>query len=97
MTKEDRLRFYDSVPSHAMLITGFNKNEEDLNPNRWKVENSWGSTSGTNGFLLMTDSWFSEYVFQIVVHKDLLKKDELLEMKDVYKVIPPWDPLGTLA
>jgi bleomycin hydrolase len=45
----------------------------------------------------MTDSWFSEYVFQIVVHKDLLKEEELLEMKEVHKVIPPWDPLGTLA
>jgi len=97
MTKEDRLRYYDSVPSHAMLITGFNKNEEDINPNRWKVENSWGSSSGTNGFLLMTDSWFTEYVFQIVVHKDLLKEEEYDEMKEVYRVIPPWDPLGTLA
>jgi bleomycin hydrolase len=97
MTKEERLRYYDSVPSHAMLITAYNKFEDEINPSRWKVENSWGSTSGTNGFLLLTDSWFDEYVFQIVVHKDLLREEELSEIGKVHKVIPPWDPLGTLA
>ena len=97
MSKEERLRYYDSVPSHAMLITAYNKFEDEINPSRWKVENSWGSTSGTNGFLLLTDSWFDEYVFQIVVHKDLLKEEELSEIGKVHKVIPPWDPLGTLA
>jgi aminopeptidase C len=97
MSKEERLRYYDSVPSHAMLITAYNKFEDEINPSRWKVENSWGATSGTNGFLLLTDSWFDEYVFQIVVHKDLLKEEELSEIGKVHKVIPPWDPLGTLA
>jgi len=97
MTKEDRLRYYDSVPSHAMLITGYNKFDDEVNPNRWKVENSWGSSSGTNGFLLLTDKWFDEYLFQIVVHKNLLKQEEMNEIGKVHKVIYPWDPLGTLA
>ena len=97
MSKADRLRYYDSVPSHAMLLSGYNKMDDSDNPNRWKVENSWGSSSGTNGFLLLTDKWFDEYVFQIVVHKDRLKEDELNEIGKIYKIIPPWDPLGTLA
>lgn len=97
MDKEERLRLYQSIPSHAMLITGYHKFEDEKDITRWKVENSWGSTSGTNGFLLMTNKWFDEYVFQIVVNKEILKADELNEINNVYKVLPPWDPLGTLA
>ena len=97
MNKEERLRFYMSVPSHAMLITGYHKFENETVVNRLKVENSWGSSSGTNGFLLMTNKWFDEYVFQIVVNKEILKDEELKEINNVFKVLPPWDPLGTLA
>jgi bleomycin hydrolase len=97
MNKEERLRFYQSVPSHAMLITGYHKFENETVINRLKVENSWGSTSGSNGFLLMTNKWFDEYVFQIVINKEILKEEELNEINNVYKVLPPWDPLGTLA
>lgn len=95
MNKEDKLRLYSSVPSHAMLITGYHEDEGEIK--RWKIENSWGSSSGTNGFQLMTDKWFDEYVYQIVIHKDLLddKEKEILE-KDP-RIIQPWDPLGTLA
>jgi bleomycin hydrolase len=97
LNKESRLRLYHSVPSHAMVITGYHKLETDSEVRRWKVENSWGSTSGTNGFLLMTSNWFKEYVFQIVVEKDLLNEEELKELQNVHKIISPWDPLGTLA
>jgi len=97
MNKENRLKLYHSVPSHAMLITGYHKLETDSEVKRWKVENSWGSTSGTNGFLVMTSKWFDEYVFQIVVEKELLNEDEIKEINKVHKVLPPWDPLGTLA
>jgi len=95
MTKEDRLRYYHSVPSHAMVLTGYHS--DDSHVQRWKVENSWGSSSGINGYLLFTDRWFDEYVFQVVVHKDLLTNDEKIQLSQVYKLINPWDPLGTLA
>lgn len=104
MTKEQRLRLYHSVPSHAMLITGYNKDSNIHgvdnyvnNINRWKVENSWGSSSGHNGYLMMTDRWFDQYVYQIVVNIHLLKEGEVKEFDNIYKVLPPWDPLGTLA
>ena len=45
----------------------------------------------------MTDSWYSGYVYQIVIPKSLLNESELKEMESVYKLISPWDPLGTLA
>lgn len=95
MDKAKRLETFASLPNHAMVINGFFEKNGDVK--RWKIENSWGTKSGTNGHLLMTDSWFSDYVFQIVVRKDFLTENEknVLDMEP--KVIQPWDPLGTLA
>ena len=95
MSKEEKLKYYASVPSHAMVIVGYHIENDKIK--RWKIENSWGSSSGTSGFQLMSDKWFDEYVYQIVVHKDLLsdKEKEILLQEPL--IIEPWDPLGTLA
>ena len=97
MNKEERLQTYSSLPNHAMMITGYHEDEGKIL--RWKIENSWGKDSGKDGYCLMTNDWMKEYVFQILVKKDLLTKEELdiLENKNEFKVIEPWDPLGTLA
>jgi bleomycin hydrolase len=95
MTKEEKLKTYLSLPSHAMVIVGYYDSDGKIK--RWKIENSWGSSSGTNGFLLMTDQWYDEYVYQIVVPKSLLTENEINELNTVSKLIAPWDPLGTLA
>ena len=95
LNKEQKLKSYASLPSHAMVIVGYHEDRNIIN--RWKIENSWGKSSGTDGFLLMTDNWYSEYVYQIVVHKSLLNLDEIELLQCVPKIISPWDPLGTLA
>ncbi len=95
LTKEQKLMSYSSLPSHAMVIVGYH--DESGNVTRWKIENSWGKSSGNDGYLLMTDAWYSNYVYQIVVHKSLLDTTDLAIGNNVYKYIPPWDPLGTLA
>lgn len=95
LTKEQKLMSYSSLPSHAMVIVGYH--EESNKITRWKIENSWGKSAGSEGYLLMTTDWFSEYVYQIVVHKSLLNEEELAIGSSVYKFISPWDPLGTLA
>ncbi len=95
LTKEQKLMSYSSLPSHAMVIVGYHGDFENVT--RWKIENSWGKSSGTDGYLLMTDAWYSDYVYQIVVHKSLLDTGDLAIGNNVYKYIPPWDPLGTLA
>jgi bleomycin hydrolase len=96
MSKEDRLRMYQSLPSHAMLIVGYHENEDNKIV-RWKIENSWGKTSGTDGFQLMTDEWFTEYVFQVIIHRSNLINTELELLNTPPSMIEPWDPLGTLA
>lgn len=94
IAKKDRLVTYMSLPNHAMVITGYHSNS---NIERWKIENSWGDTVGHKGVFLMTNNWFHEYVFQVVVHESLLNQKEKEALKNTPKIIHPWDPLGTLA
>ena len=46
----------------------------------------------------MTDDWFDEYNYEVVVHKSCLD-DELTELYQTAEAIPlkPWDPMGALA
>ena len=64
---------------------------------KWRIENSWGSDSGKEGYLLMTDEWFSEYVYEVVVDKKLVSAKVLDVLKQEAVVLPPWDPMGSLA
>jgi bleomycin hydrolase len=78
-----------------MLITGYN--DVDNNINRWKIENSWGTKSGADGYLIMSNDWMKLYTFQALVKKSLLSQEELLALDDEMQILQPWDPLGTLA
>ena len=95
MNKATRLEYGDSQMTHAMLFTGV-----DLvggKPRRWRVENSWGIKGGNKGYYLMTDKWFDEYNYEIVVDKKYLPK-RILELFDRDPVkLAPWDPMGALA
>ena len=96
MTKTDRLEFGDSQMTHAMLFTGVDLDGRGL-PRKWQVENSWGEKRSDKGYDIMTDSWFDEYNYEVVVYKDYITKDEFsLYQKDPV-VLPPWDPMGALA
>jgi len=95
LDKAGRLEYGESQLTHAMVFTGVNLVEGK--PNRWKVENSWGEKVGNKGFFIMSDRWFEEFNYQIVVHKRYLS-DELKEtLKKKSIVLPPWDPMGSLA
>ena len=67
-------------------------------PTLWKVENSWGKDHGRDGFDTLSDAWFDEYVYQVVVDKRYLTPEErnTYETEDP-KVLEPWDPMGSLA
>ena len=97
MNKAERLEYGQSQMTHAMLFTGV-----DLDNNgksiKWRVENSWGDKGGNKGYHIMSDDWFDEYNFEVVVHKDYLS-DELNDIFQNAEAIPlkPWDPMGALA
>lgn len=93
--KAMRLQFGESQMDHAMVLTGVNV--VDGTPNRWKVENSWGSDAGKDGFFVMSDAWFSEYMYQVVVKKSYLNEDQQQALAKPPHHLPPWDPMGSLA
>lgn len=94
--KEDNLDYYQSAMNHAMLFTAVNV-DENSRPNRYKIENSWGTKIANAGYFVGTEKWFSDYVYQIVVSKKYLTKEEQKALTKEPKELDPWDPMGTLA
>ena len=95
MNKAERLDYGDSVMTHAMLFTGVDL--KDKKPQKWRVENSWGTDHGEKGFDIMTDPWFDQFMYEVVVHKKHLTK-KLIDMYNQEPIsLPPWDPMGSLA
>ena len=57
-----------------------------------------GVTKGGNkGYYLMTDKWFDEYNYEVVVDKKYLPKKILDLFKRKPVPLEPWDPMGALA
>lgn len=95
VNKGDMLDYHISAMNHAMVITGVAFKGENVT--KWKIENSWGTDRANAGYYLMSDSWFDRFVFQAVINKKYLSKEQLnLLKKDPIK-LEPWDPMGTLA
>ena len=92
MNKEERVRSFASGSSHAMTLIAVDIDEEG-NYKKWMVENSWGPEAGWKGNLIMTDEWFEEYMFRVVVNKKYIPAEtlKLLEQKPV--MLPSWDPM----
>lgn len=95
LEKGKRVQYGESKMSHAMLISGVNL--VNGRPNRWKVENSWGKDDGNEGFYVMSDQWFDDYVYQVVVNKKFLSPALRKLFKKTPMILPPWDPMGALA
>jgi len=92
MDKAQRIMTYDSGSTHAMTLTAVDL-DKDGKPVMWKVENSWGPDYGHKGCLVMTDEWFEEYMFRLVVEKKYVP-DNILKLLDTAPtMLPPWDPM----
>ena len=95
MNKATRLEYGDSLMTHAMLFTGVDIKANK--PQKWRVENSWGDKNGDKGYYLMSDNWFDEYNYEVVVDKKYLTS-KILSIFDLEpKKLDPWDPMGALA
>lgn len=94
--KATRLDYGQSLMTHAMVFTGVDIDEAGQTA-KWRVENSWDDKNGDKGFYLMTDAWFSEYMYEVVVSKEYVDA-ELLKVLDTTPIhLAPWDPMGALA
>ena len=95
MNKGDSLDYHASQMNHAMCITGVTfKNDV---PSKWKIENSWGTDRAKAGYYIMSASWFDQFVYQAVVDKKYLSKEELKALEGKPIILKPWDPMGSLA
>ncbi len=95
MDKGDRFRHRMFLATHLMLIVGVNL--VDGRPTRWKVENSWGDERGKKGYFVMTDAWFDEYVYQVVVDRRFLTPEQAEAYKLDPIVLDRWDPFSCLS
>ena len=92
MDKKQRVSTFASGSSHAMTLCAVDLDEND-HPKKWMVENSWGSSYGYKGFLIMTDEWFNEYMFRVVIEEKYLPEKYLKMFEKKATMLPPWDPM----
>ena len=92
MDKAQRISTFDSGSTHAMTLTAVDLDESGK-AIKWKVENSWGATWGQQGCLIMTDRWFREYMFRLVVDKKYVPENILKAADSKPVMLMPEDPL----
>lgn len=92
MNKAERISTFDSGSTHAMTLSAVDL-DENGQPKKWMVENSWGPTNGYNGCLIMTNPWFNEYSFRLVVDKKYVPENILKAEQQKPIMVMPDDPL----
>ena len=92
MDKKQRIQTFASGSSHAMTLMAVDL-DKDGKPRKWMVENSWGADAGYKGHLIMTDEWFDEYMFRLVVEKKYVPAKVLDILKQKPVRLPAWDPM----
>ena len=93
MDKKQRVQTHASGSSHAMTLIAVDIDKETGKTKKWMVENSWGPTSGYRGNMIMTDEWFDEYMFRLVVNKKYVDQKFLDMLKQKPVMLPAWDPM----
>lgn len=95
MNKAERISTFDSGSTHAMTLTAVDL-DANGKPLKWKVENSWGADNGQKGCLIMTNRWFNEYMFRLVVDKQYVPAQLLKEFDQKPVMLTADDPLFQL-
>ncbi|XP_052738811.1 bleomycin hydrolase [Bicyclus anynana] len=96
LPKADRLLYGDSCMTHAMVFTAA-ATDADGKATKFRVENSYSDKEYDKGYLLLTEPWFREFVFEVVVDKKHVPQAVLDVFAQEPTVLPAWDPMGTLA
>ena len=75
LSKEEALSMYDIDFQHVMLFTGVHiENGKSI---RWKVEDSYGDKVHKNGYYIMNDDFFEDFVLEVIIDKKYLNKEQL--------------------
>jgi len=92
MDKKARVATHASGSSHAMTLCAVDLDKEGR-PLKWMVENSWGSSYGYQGFLIMTNDWFNEYMFRVVLEEKYIPSKYITMLHQKPIMLPAWDPM----
>ena len=92
MEKAERLAMGETSMTHCMLIVGVDL-DENGQPIKWKVENSWGADVGKKGYFIMSDDWFEDNVYQLIVPHKYLSEDQLQLLGQAPVKLPVWHPM----
>ena len=92
MNKAERIATFDSGSTHAMTLTAVDL-DENGQPKKWKVENSWSASYGQNGYLIMSNPWFNEYTFRLVVDNKYVPENIMKAAQQKPIMVVPEDPL----
>ena len=92
MSKADRLATGEGSATHDMTLVGVDEDNGEIR--KWKVENSWGDKYGHKGFYEMSQKWFEEYVYDVVVDKKYLSDDLVKLWEEPAIDLKPWEHIG---
>lgn len=75
LTKEEALSMFDIDYQHVMLITGVHIEDDKII--RWKIEDSYGDKAHKDGYYIMNDNFFNDFVIEVMIDKKYLSEDQL--------------------
>ena len=90
LPKKERLEYRDSYATHAMILVGVNLHDGEQ-PDRWKIENSWGKDVGENGYFVCSDKYFDEFVYEAIINKKHLSPEKLALLDNEPVEINAWE------
>lgn len=92
MSKADRIATGEGFATHDMTLVGVDEDHGEIR--KWKVENSWGDKIGSKGYFVMSNDWFNDYVYEVVVHKEYLTAEQRKLAEGEITDLPLWDSLA---
>ena len=92
LDKGKLLQYRQTSLNHAMLLTGVNL--RDGVPDKWKIQNSWGAEKGRDGYFVMSDRWFDQYVFTASIDWEFLTRRQQELFRQVPVECPLWSVLA---